>query len=77
MTSYDGTKYPGSLLGPATTEVRPDPNAAAAGDHDLDNKAIAPGGQVFLARRAHAHISAVRFAGERQHQPGLGSQSVD
>lgn len=119
VTSYDGTKYPGSLLGPATTEVRPAPNAAAAGDQDLDiyiaaahfrevfagdrsraaaltmaatqrplsltannepsgapawktipswdlitlnDKAISPGGQKFMAQRAHAHISTVRSA---------------
>ena len=36
LTAYDATTYPGSLLGPATTEVRPAPNAAAAGGQDLD-----------------------------------------
>jgi pimeloyl-ACP methyl ester carboxylesterase len=118
-TSYDATKYPGSLLGPTTTEVRPVPNAAAKGGQDIDiyiqaahfrevfagdqstsraltmaatqrplaltanleasgppawksipswdlvtlrDKAISPGGQLFMAHRAHAHISTVRSA---------------
>ena len=117
--SYDGAKYPGSLLGPTTTEVRPIENPAAPQGQDLDiyiqaahfrevfagdqsastaltmaatqrplsltantqasgapawktvpswdlitlnDKAISPGGQGFMARRAHAHISKVRSA---------------
>ena len=28
----------------------------------LDDKAISPGGQAFMARRAHAHISTVHSA---------------
>lgn len=35
-TAYDTAQYPGSLLGPATTEVRPAPNPAADGGQDLD-----------------------------------------
>lgn len=119
LTSYDATTYPGALLGPATTEVRPAPNAAATGGQDLDvyiradafravfagdqsastaltmaatqrplaltanlepsgapawkdvpswdlvtldDHAIAPGGQLFMARRAHARISTVHSA---------------
>ncbi len=119
LTSYDAATYPGSLLGPTTTEVRPAPNPAAAGGQDLDiyiqaahfrevfagdqpagtaltmattqrplsltannepsgapawktipswdlitlnDKAISPGGQAFMAKRAHAHVSTVRSA---------------
>jgi pimeloyl-ACP methyl ester carboxylesterase len=119
VTSYDAATYPGSLLGPTTTEVRPVPNAAATGGQDLDiyirathfrqvfagdrsasaalamaatqrplsltantetsgapawktipswdlitldDKAISPGGQAFMARRAHAHVSTVHSA---------------
>jgi pimeloyl-ACP methyl ester carboxylesterase len=119
LTSYDAAKYPGSLLGPTTTEVRPVPNAAAKGGQDLDiyiqaahfrevfagdqsastaltmaatqrplsltannetsgapawknipswdlitlnDKAISPGGQRFMAQRAHARIFTVRSA---------------
>ena len=36
LTSYDAATYPGSLLGPTTTEVRPAPNPAAKGGQDLD-----------------------------------------
>ena len=118
-TAYDASTYPGSLLGPTTTEVRPAPNPAAAGGQDLDiyiqaahfrevfagdqsparaltlaatqrplsltannepsgppawksipswdlitlhDKAISPGGQAFMAKRAHAHVSTVRSA---------------
>ncbi len=120
-TAYDASTYPGSLLGPTTTEVRPAPNAAAtttggqdldiyiqaahfrevfAGDQSsrraltmaatqrplsltannevsgapawktvpswdlitLDDKAISPGGQAFMAKRANAHITTVRSA---------------
>jgi pimeloyl-ACP methyl ester carboxylesterase len=119
QTAYSATDYPGSLLGPATTQVRPAPNAAAPGGQDLDiyiqaahfrevfagdqsvktaltmaltqrplsltansegsgppawktlpswslisldDKAIDPGGQRFMAQRAHAHIAAVHSA---------------
>ncbi len=119
VTSYDAATYPGSLLGPSTTEVRPAPNPAAKGGQDLDiyiqaghfrevfagdqpsgraltmaaaqrplsltannepsgapawktipswdlitlnDKAISPGGQAFMARRAHSHVSTVRSA---------------
>jgi pimeloyl-ACP methyl ester carboxylesterase len=120
-TAYDPATYPGALLGPATTNVRPAPNAAAtatggndrdiyintadfrrvfAGDVSasraavmaaeqrplsltanteasgppawktipswdlitLDDKAIAPGGQEFMAHRAGAHILKVHSA---------------
>ncbi len=36
VTSYDPTKYPGSLLGPDTTTVRPTYNPAAPGGQDVD-----------------------------------------
>ncbi len=36
LNSYDGTKYPGSLLGPTTTEVRPIQNPSAPQGQDLD-----------------------------------------
>lgn len=119
LTSYDAATYPGSLLGPTTTEVRPAPNGAAKGGQDLDiyiqsahfrevfagdqssrraltmaatqrplaltantevsgapawktlpswdlitldDKAISPGGQFFMAGRAHAHTTAVHSA---------------
>lgn len=120
-TAYDPATYPGSLLGPTTTEVRPAPNAAAtttggqdldiyiqaahfrevfAGDQSsrraltmaatqrplsltannevsgapawktvpswdlitLDDKAISPGGQAFMAKRANAHTTTVHSA---------------
>ncbi len=117
--SYDAATYPGSLLGPTTTEVRPVPNPAAVGGKDLDiyvkpshfrqvfagdqtqstaltmaatqrplsvtadtepsgapawrttaswdlvtlrDRAISPGGQRYMARRAHSHISTVDSA---------------
>jgi pimeloyl-ACP methyl ester carboxylesterase len=111
--------YPGSLLGPTTTEVRPFPNAEVAGGVDvdisikpadfrkvfagdqsaktarlmaatqqplsanaetqasgtpawltipswdlitLDDHAISPAGQLFMAHRAHAHIRKIHSA---------------
>ena len=117
--SYDPTTYPGSLLGPDTTMVRPTSNPAAPGGRDVDvyikptafrqvfagdeatasarqmaatqrplshfaqtepsgapawktipswdlvtrdDRAISPGGQVFMAHRAGAHIIKVRSA---------------
>jgi pimeloyl-ACP methyl ester carboxylesterase len=119
VTSYDPTKYPGSLLGPDTTMVRPTYNPAAPGGQDvdvyikptvfrkvfagdqtravarelaatqrplsyfaqteasgdpawktipswdlitLDDHAISPGGQKFMAKRAGAHIDKVHSA---------------
>lgn len=118
-TAYDPTTYPGALLGPDTTLVRPVPNAAAPGGNDLDiyikpadfgrvfagdvshskaaviaaeqrplsltannqvsgppawktvpswdlitldDRAISPGGQRFMARRAGAHVFQVHSA---------------
>lgn len=118
-TAYDPVAYPGALLGPDTTTVRPVPNAAAAGGSDLDiyitpadfgrvfagdlsrsraavmaaqqrplsltannqvsgppawktipswdlitldDRAISPGGQRFMARRAGAHVFQVHSA---------------
>lgn len=118
-TAYDPAKYPGALLGPDTTTVRPVPNAAAPGGTDLDiyitpsdfgrvfagdvspsraavmgaeqrplsltannevsgppawksiptwdlitldDRAISSGGQLFMARRAGAHVFKVRSA---------------
>lgn len=118
-TAYDPVAYPGALLGPGTTTVRPVPNAAAAGGSDLDiyitptdfgrvfagdlsrsraavmaaqqrplsltansqvsgppawktipswdlitldDRAISPGGQRFMARRAGAHVFQVHSA---------------
>ncbi|HEY3408571.1 MAG TPA: alpha/beta hydrolase [Propionicimonas sp.] len=118
-TAYDASTYPGSLLGPTTTEVRPAPNAAAPGGQDLDiyiqaahfrevfagdqssrraltmaatqrplsltantelsgvpawktvpswalitldDKAISPGGQAFMAKRANSHTTTVHSA---------------
>jgi pimeloyl-ACP methyl ester carboxylesterase len=119
VTSYDPVRYPGSLLGPDTTLVRPTYNPAAPGGHDvdvyikaaafrkvfagdqpravanemaatqrplsyfaqtepsgdpawrtvpswdlitLDDRAISPGGQKFMARRAGAHVAKVHSA---------------
>jgi pimeloyl-ACP methyl ester carboxylesterase len=115
-TVLDPASYPGSLLGPSTTAVRPFPNPAAAGGTDADiyikpadfrsvfaadvpartaaqmaatqrplsltadtqvsgapawktipswdlitlnDKAIPPAGQRFMAQRAHAHVETV------------------
>lgn len=119
VTSYDPVAYPGSLLGPDTTLVRPSANPAAPGGQDvdvyirpesfrrvfagdrsrraaaamaatqrplsyfaqtepsgepawktlpswslvtLDDRAISPGGQLFMSERAGAHVSRVRSA---------------
>lgn len=116
-TAVDPQRFPGSLLGPDTTIVRPFPNPAAPGGTDLDisikpedfrqvfaadlparatsllavtqrplsltantepsgdpawrtipswdlitldDKAIPPAGQRFMAERAHSHIATVR-----------------
>lgn len=118
-TAYDPVAYPGSLLGPDTTLVRPVPNPAAPGGQDadvsirpesfravfagdqnpsaaavmaasqrplsyfasvepsgppawrtvpswalitLEDRAISPGGQEFMARRANARIVRVHSA---------------
>ncbi len=119
ITSYDPAAYPGSLLGPDTTMVRPTYNPAAPGDQDVDvyikptvfrevfagdqrpavaramaaaqrplsyfaqtepsgepawktipswdlitleDHAISPGGQLFMAHRAGSHIREVHSA---------------
>ncbi|TPG13412.1 alpha/beta fold hydrolase [Pedococcus bigeumensis] len=119
VTSYDPATYPGSLLGPETTLVRPAQNPAAPGGQDVDvyirpssfrvvfagdrspaaaavlaatqrplsyfaqtepsgepawktipswdlvtlqDHAISPGGQLFMARRAGATVSTVDSA---------------
>ena len=119
VTSYDPVAYPGSLLGPDTTLVRPTQNPAAPGGQDVDvyikpsafrlvfagdrspataavmaatqrplsyfaqtepsgapawktipswdlvtlqDRAISPSGQLFMARRAGAEISTVDSA---------------
>ncbi|MFJ2758914.1 alpha/beta fold hydrolase [Nocardioides sp. NPDC087217] len=55
LTSYDPTRYPGSLLGPDTVVVRPVSNPAAPGGHDADVY-IAPASfrSVFAADQSRA-----------------------
>ena len=134
VTSYDPATYPGSLLGPDTTMVRPTYNPAAPGGQDvdvyinpdvfrkvfagdqtravakemaatqrplsyfaqteasgepawktipswdlvtLDDHAISPGGQKFMAHRAGSHLDKVHSAHDVMEAQRHGDEDMD